>query len=152
MNKSKKILAAALVLVLLGGGGAVYAATTSTPLEILSKTTGQSVEAITEQRQEGETLGSIAAEKGVLDQFKAQMLENRKAIIAERVTEGRLTQAEADEYIKTMEENMVNCDGTGTGTRIGQENGLGFGQGNGTGTGTGTRAGNGGGMMGRNGR
>ena len=146
MKNSKKILAAALVLVLLGGGGAVYAATTASNLDVLADATGKSVEALVENREEGETLGSIAAEEGKLEEFKAGMLENRKAVIAQRVEEGRLTQEEANEIQATMEENIANCDGTGTGMNLGQENGLGFGRqmgGNRTGTQAGTGFGNG---------
>lgn len=152
MKRSKVLLATALVLVLLAGGGAVYAATASSPLEILSNVTGDSVDAIVESREDGETLGSIAAEKDVLEEFQKAMLENRKAVVQERVEEGVLTQEEADEYLAIMAERMETCDGTGVrqGDNLGQQFGMGMGRGSRNGDGTQSGFGQGFGM--RNGR
>ncbi len=64
-----------------------------------------------------------------LDELKAQRLELRKEILAEKVEAGLLTQEQADAMIVQMEKNQTICDGTG-------------------GYGTGRMMGNGSGMMG----
>jgi len=65
-----------------------------------------------------------------LDELKAQRLELRKEILAEKVEAGLITQEQADAMIVQMEKNQAICDGTG-------------------GNGTGRMMGNGAGMMGR---
>ncbi|MBF7096193.1 DUF2680 domain-containing protein [Alkalibacter mobilis] len=137
----KKIITGALVLTVLGGGAA-FAASAQTPAEILADLTGKTVEAVYQEREEGETFGAMAAETENFEAFKTSMLENRKTVLQERVEEGRITQEEADEIYANMVENSEDCDGTGSNMRLGQENGLGFGQGNGNGDGNGQRNGN----------
>jgi hypothetical protein len=77
------------------------------------------------------------------------MLVQKKAVLDQRVKDGKLTQEQADTIYQAIEANQANCDGTG-GARIGQKNGVGFGQGMGKGMGQGNGSGSGGGMgMGR---
>lgn len=130
MKNTKKIVVVALILVLLGGGGAAYASTLASPLDILSDATGTPVDTILENRGDGETLGSMAADEGVLEEFQEAMTANREAVIQQRVEEGRLTQEEADEIKAAIQERTALCDGTGDGERLnlGQQAGLGFGQ------------------------
>ena len=106
--------------------------------------TGKSVEEVIKIRQEeNKTLGTQVDEVGKLDEFKQEILEQKKEILQERVADGRLTQEQADEILLNLETNQANCDGTGLGR--GMMNGLGFGQGmmNGYRNGNGNGFGNG---------
>lgn len=77
---------------------------------------------------------------------RAERLETKKEILAERVEAGQITQERANEIISAIEKNQLNCDGTGIcgngqrscgefGGMLGNGNGNGFrgGQGNGGG-------------------
>lgn len=133
-----------------------------TPAEIVAGLTERTTESVTEEKTESDkTYGTIASEAGVLDEFKTQMLEQKKAYLAEKVADGTITQEKADELIAAMEENQADCDGTGTGRqgngvlagnglRLGEGNGMGANgqkgsgqRGNGTCTGDGTCTGTG---------
>lgn len=145
MKGLKKWAAALTVAAVLGAGGAAYAATSLTPAEIAANLTGKSVSELQQQRQAGQTYGAIANEAGKLEEFKTQMLEQKKVILDERVAEGRLTQEQANTIYQNIQENQANCDGTSNGqARMGQNGGAGFGkgQGMGNGQGFGNRAGN----------
>lgn len=136
MKNLKKFVAVAAVVGILGTTGAVMAATTKTPAEIASELTGKSVESLFEERADGKTFGTIADEAGKLDEFMSQMLEQKKALLDQRVQEGKLTQEQADKIYNTMLENQANCDGTGR-MGLGMKSGAGFGQGMGNGQGRG---------------
>jgi hypothetical protein len=144
MQKFKKWAAALTVAAVLGAGGAAYAATSLTTAEIAANLTGKSVAELQQQRQAGQTYGAIANEAGKLEEFKAQMLEQKKVVLDERVADGKLTQEQADTIYQNMQENQANCDGSGNGNgRMGKNAGAGFGQGNGPGAGQGMGAGQG---------
>lgn len=136
LKKWAAVLTAAAVL---GAGGAVYAVTSLTPAEIAANVTGKSVAELQQQRQAGQTYGAIANEAGKLKEFKDQMLEQKKVTLNERVTEGRLTQEQANTIYQNMQEKQANCDGTGNGcqARMGQNCGAEFGKGAGCGNGAG---------------
>lgn len=141
MKNFKKLLAVVAVVGVLGTTGIVYAATEAkTPAEVVSGLTGKTVEDVTKERAEGKTYGTIANEADKLDEFKTQMLEQKKAILDQRVKDGTLTQAQADEIYNQIKENQATCDGTGS-ARIGRGAGAGFGQGScgGLGMGSGTQ-------------
>ena len=76
------------------------------------------------------------------DEVKAQMLEQKKAVLDKRVAEGRFTAQEAEEIYNAIKENQASCDGTGGGG-MGKKFGAGFGQGCGMGQGAGMRNGKG---------
>ncbi len=141
MKSFKKILAVAIVIVVLGTVGVAYAATSKTPAQIVAGLTGKSVEDLNKECAEGKTYGTIANEAGKLDEFKSQMLEQRKAILDQRVKDGRLTQEQADGIYETFKKNQAACDGNGAG--VGQCNGMGQGQGQGQGRGRCAGMGNG---------
>ena len=143
MKNFKKLIAVATIIGSLAVAGAAYAASATTPAGIVSGLTGKSVEEITAQRATGTTYGTIAQEAGKLDEFKTQSLEQKKLVLDQRVKDGKLTQAQADEIYNSIKTNQATCDGTGS-AAIGKSNGVGFGQGMGTGRGAGQR--NGGGM------
>lgn len=85
---------------------------------------------------------AVPAEYESIEEFKTAMLENKIAILNERVAAGTMTQEEADEIIKALEENQLTCDGTGE-ARIGQSYGAAFGGMMGRGQGFGGQGGNG---------
>ena len=132
MKNFNKLVAAATIVGILGVvgvAGASYAVTgAATPVSILSTITGQTVEQVTAERAAGKTYGAIAKDAGKLDQFKTANLDQRKAVLDQRVKDGNLTQAQADATYKAMETNQATCDGTGSAS-IGQKMGGGFGQG-----------------------
>lgn len=143
-NIQKTFAIAAMVLAMGATSVTAFAASQyKTPAEAVAGITGQTVESVIAQRQDTrKTYGAIAAESGKLDEFKAEILEMKKDNLAAQVAAGRITQEQADAIIKAIEENQVNCDGTGT-AKIGQSmrakfgsNGTGLGNG-GTGRGTG---------------
>lgn len=135
--KIKKIIAGVVVAGILGTAGIAYAAEYKTPAEIVSGLTGMATEKVIEERQDGTRYGTQAEEAGKLEEFKAAMLEQRKAQLDELVKEGKLTREEADARLKAIEENMANCIGDGSGARMGGGKGMMFGRGNGQGIGNG---------------
>lgn len=155
MKKIKKVIVVSVVLGVLGAAGIAYAADIKSPADIAAALTGKSITDVNAERAAGKTYGTIAKEAGKLDEFKAQMLEQKKAILDQRVKDGVMTQAQADEIYKTIKDNQAVCDGTGN-AQIGRKTGAGFGKGlnagNSSGKGKGKGMGNGSGRrMGSNG-
>lgn len=142
MKGFKKFVMAFTVLAIVGAGSAVYASAAMTPADIAAGLTGKSVEALNQERAAGKTYGTIAKEAGKLEEFKSQMLEQKKVVLDQRVAEGRLTQERADAIYNSIKTNQANCDGTGN-AQIGKNAGVGFGQGQGNGMGKGLRDGSG---------
>ena len=141
--KFKKTAVVLTVILLVGAFSVTAMAATGykTPAEIVAGLTGRTTDNVTTERAEfGKTYGTIANDAGVLDQFKSQMLEQKKAILEEKVTAGTITQERANAIIAAMENNQANCDGTGSG--MGMRSGLCTGNGTGMGFGSG-RGGNG---------
>lgn len=128
-----------LVLGIMGAMGVAYAASLKTPAEIASGVTGKAISEVTTERNNGKTYGTIAKEAGKLDEFKLQMLENKKAMLDQRVKDGRLTQDRADEIYNNIKTNQSICDGTGSGRKGGcggqGAGGCGMGRGQGFGRG-----------------
>lgn len=146
MKLSKIILTVTLALGVTSVA-AFAASAYGTPAEAAAGLTGRTVESVTEERAEtGKTYGTIANEAGKLDEFKAEMLEMKKALLEKKVADGVLTQEKADEILAALEENLASCDGSGSGS-CGLRSGLGFGQnGMGQGLGRGNGQGKGQGM------
>lgn len=145
MTNFKKLALVVTVVGMLGAVGAVYAAATKTPADIAAGLAGKSVSDVNKERAEGKTYGTIAKEAGKLEEFKAQMLEQKKAILDQRVKDGILTKQQADEIYNSIKNNQATCDGTGN-AGIGKKYGAGFRQGNGMGRGIGRGMGCGQGM------
>ena len=149
MKKFKNVAIVMAVILVIGVTSvtAFAASGYTSPAQIITGLTGKSIESvIADKTESGSTYGAIASEAGVLDEFKAQMLEQRKTNLSERVTAGTMTQERADEIIAAMEENQANCDGSGTGS------GMCSGTCTGTGAGLGNSAGNRGGGQNGSGR
>ncbi|MDF2838473.1 MAG: hypothetical protein K0S60_176 [Evtepia sp.] len=138
MKKFKKFAVIGLaVLVVSAMSVTALAASYKTPAEVVAGLTGKTVDSVIEERNDsGNTYGTIANDAGKLDEFKSQMLEQKKELLKEKVAAGTMSQERADAIIKAMEQNQANCDGTGSG-RIGQKMGAGFGGGMGNGQGRG---------------
>jgi len=144
MKNFKKLIAVATIigsLSVVGVAGAAVATGATTPAGIVAGLTGKSVEAVTAERAAGTTYGTIAQEAGKLDEFKTENLAQKKVLLDQRVTEGNLTQAQADATYQSIEANQATCDGTGS-AKMGQKNGMGAGQHNGGGMGRGMNTGN----------
>ncbi len=132
----KKIVITGLSILMFGAMTVTaYAASTyETPAEAAAAVTNKTVEEVVAQRQDTDmTYGQIADEAGKLDAFKDAMLEIKKDILDQRVTDGTLTQEKADEIYKAIQDNAANCDGTGS-AEIGKNYGVGFGMKSGNGT------------------
>ncbi len=136
MKNLKKMLVVAIVVGLMGAAGAAYAAAAKTPAEIVSDLTGKTTSELYQERSAGKTYGAIVNEAGKLEQFRTQMLKQKKIILDQRVSEGRLTQEQADNIYKTIQSRQANCDGTGNAGMCGNY-GAGFGKGRGFGMGNG---------------
>lgn len=136
MKNIKKFVAVSLSVLVVGAAGMVYAADIKTPAEVVAALTGKSVTEIYKERETGKTYGTIANEAGKLDEFKTEVLEQKKTVLDERVKNGEITQKQADEIYNAIKNNQATCDGTGT-ARIGRQYGIGFGQGSGGGKGQG---------------
>ena len=132
MKNIKTYIVAATIVGLLGVTGTAFAAVTGkTPAEITAGLTGKTVEQVTAESAAGKTYGTIADEAGKLEEFKAETLEQKKAILDQRVADGNLTQAQADAIYNSLKANQATCDGTGS--AIGKTAGAGFGLGQGRG-------------------
>lgn len=117
-----------LVLVLSAGSIMVFAATYNSPAEILAAIRGKTVEeVIAERRDTGKTYGTMAKEAGSLEDFRKEMLEMKKAVLKDKVKDGTITQEKADEILARIEENQLNCDGSGC-LMDGERMGIGFGR------------------------
>lgn len=132
MKNLKKLVIVAAALGVIGISGVVYASTASTHADVTAGITGKTVEEVNSEHAAGKTYGTIAKEAGKLEEFKAQILEQKKEILDQRVKDEKLTQAQADEIYNNIKTNQATCDGTGS-TGIGKESGVGFGQGQGNG-------------------
>lgn len=139
--KFKKVIAISLAVGIISVLGISYAVTSKTPADIAASITGKSVEEVTAERSQGKTYGTIAKDAGKLDEFKAQMLDQKKAILDQQVKDGKMTQDQADTIYNNIKNNQATCDGTGS-ARIGRQCGAGLGQGCGNGAGQGCGFGN----------
>lgn len=105
-------------------------------LDVVAKLTGTSEADILAKRQAGKTFAQIAAEKNVnSDAIVAEALKVRQTLLAEKVTAGDITQAQADTALATMKTQLTqrvdsvntNCNGSGGG--MGGGRGAGSGRG-----------------------
>lgn len=127
MKSLKKIAMFTAVFGILGIAGVALAGTVQTPSDIVSGLTGKSAQEIAQDRTAGKSYGTMAKEAGKLDEFQEQMLEQKKALLDQRVKDGTLSQERADSIYNSMKSNQAICDGTGAGARMGDGIGLGRG-------------------------
>ena len=130
----KLLIGVVTASLLLLGATSVIGATFKSP-PVYAEIKGITVEEAYAERKAGNMFGALAEDPAALEEFKAQMLENKKAFIQEKVVAGELTQEQADSIIAKMEEMIAACDGTmgnrGMGERMGSFFGKGFGMGRG---------------------
>ncbi len=105
-NLKKLIVCGTAAAVLSLSAMSVFAQPSDTPdnpAQITAEVTGRSVESIIEERKDtGKSFAQIADEAGKLDEFKADMIELRKARLDEAVAEGRISQQRADAILADM--------------------------------------------------
>lgn len=147
MKNFKKLIVSATIIGMLGVVGTAYAAVVKSPAEITAGLTGQTIAEVNQQRATGKTYGTIANDAGKLAEFQAQMLEQKKAILDQRVSNGQITQQQADQIYNIIKTNQATCNGTGS-AQLGQGYGLGIGNGTGLGAGQGLGRRNGSGRRG----
>lgn len=128
MKNISKIIAGSALAVAMGVTSlTVFAAAKyDNPWEALAGITGKTVEEIEEEHfEDGKMLYEIAEEEGKLDEFRNEVIEQKKELIEERVLEGSLSRERADEILENIENGIGPCGGG----LAGQNNGLGFGRG-----------------------
>lgn len=145
MKNIKRFITILAVVGVIGAVGFAYAEGFRSPADIAAAISGRSVEEVTKERAAGKTYGTIAKEAGKLDEFKNQMLEQKKAILDQRVKDGNFSQQQADSIYNSIKINQATCDGTGSakigktsGACFGNEQGVGSGKGQGMGRGFGS--------------
>jgi hypothetical protein len=122
------MIAIVTIVGMLAVTGAAFADGFKTPSDIVSGLTGKTASELYKERTAGKTYGTIAKDAGKLDEFQAQMLAKKKAILDQRVKDARLTQKQADDIYTAIKNNQATCDGTGN-AGIGRKAGVGFGSG-----------------------
>ncbi len=140
MKITKKLIVTGLAVIMVATlpVTAFAASQYGTPAEVVAGITGREIQAVIDEKIEtGKTYGTIANEAGVLDEFQKEMTEIQKDRLAARVAKDTMTQEEADDILKVIEERRATCDGTGTGSNIGCTIGAGLGMGSGQGRGAG---------------
>ncbi len=115
MKRLVKMTVFITALFVLGSVGTAFAASFKTPAEIVSELTGKTTDQITSERAEGKTYGTIAKDAGKLEEFQAQVLEQKKVYLDQRVKDGTLSQERADAIYNSIKEAQATCDGTGIG-------------------------------------
>jgi hypothetical protein len=113
MKKFMKVSVVAVVIFVLGTAGTAFAASFKTPAEIVSALTGKTTDAINSERVEGKTYGAIANDAGKLEEFKTQVLKQKKVNLDQRVKDGTLSQERANAIYDAIEKAKSTCDGKG---------------------------------------
>ncbi|NLJ57427.1 MAG: DUF2680 domain-containing protein [Tissierellia bacterium] len=107
-NKNKVLIL--VLLIAFATTLTAYAVTVSSPAEIVAKISGKSLDEVTEERFErGQTYGQLAYSEGLWEEFREEMLKNRKALLDEKVANGSLTEEEAKEIYSNMEIRQEYC-------------------------------------------
>ncbi|NMA68078.1 MAG: DUF2680 domain-containing protein [Desulfitobacterium sp.] len=126
----KVFISILMVALLLVGATSVIAATYKSPAEIYADLKGVTVEdAYNERATTKNTFGQLAERDDLLDEYKSEMLENRKNILQDRVAKGELTPEQADAILERFKENQALCEpgsygyGMGYGNYYGKGNG-----------------------------
>ena len=121
MKNLTKILAIGALITSVGVTSvtAFAASKYTSPADIVAGLTGRTTDSVIEEHNnENKTYGTIANEASKIEEFKKENLELKKETINEKVTNGTITQDEANKLIKTIEENQSNCDGSGSSTKM----------------------------------
>ena len=128
MKRFMKVTVIIAIIFAFGTAGTAFAASFKTPAEIVSALTGKTTDEVNSERADGKTYGAIANDAGKLEEFKTQVLEQKKVYLDQRVKDGTLSQERADAIYDTIEGGQLTCDGTGS-TSLGVGCGEGIGAG-----------------------
>ena len=145
MTNLKKIAVLGSMILAIGATSitAFAASDYTTPANAVAGLSGRTVESVIAEKIDSEkTYGKIAIEENVSVEFRNEMINMKKNVLAEKVKAGTITQAEADEVLKALDEKQLDCDGTGSG-EVGKNLGAGFGSKDGNGQGQSKALGNG---------
>lgn len=129
MFKMKQVVAVGLAVLTVSAFSVTALAVSNygSPAEAIAGISDRELESVIDERHDtGKTYGEIANDAGVLDEFKAAVLEMKKDYLDSQVAEGNMTQEEAAAILAAIEENQATCEGTG-GAKAGQLSGAGFG-------------------------
>jgi hypothetical protein len=147
MKRFMKVTVVIAAVFVLGSVGTAFAATIKTPAEVVSELTGKTADQVNSERASGKRYGTIAKDAGKLEEFKKEILEQKRASLNQRVKDGTLSKEKADSIYDAMVKAQESCDGEGGGSsRAGCGAGLGAGAGKGgcgAGASLGRRAGRG---------
>lgn len=83
------------------------------PAEAAAGVTGKTLDEVTAMHHSGRSYGAIAQEAGKLEEFQQAALDSCKEALGLRVTEGTLTQEQADAILAEMVQRQAQCDGSG---------------------------------------
>lgn len=113
MKNTKKLLVLTVsVFAILTFTVSAFANTKNSPAESLAGLTNKTVEEVSQEKNDtGKTYGQLAEKAGKLEEFKLERSETKKAKIALRVEDGKISQEKADKLIADFEERRANCDG-----------------------------------------
>lgn len=103
------------------------------PVEVFANITEQDVADVLTEMQDGKTLGELAESAGVMDELKQTLLDDAKESLEAAVTDGRLTQEDADTRYSDMETRITDTDFDGMNRPDFAGQGMGRGQGKGRG-------------------
>lgn len=120
--KAVLLSSAALMAVTVTG----IAAYSQTKVDTLVSLTGLSEEAINEAAEAGKTLGEIAFDEGVYEEFKATIISGFESHLQDKVDQGKITAEEAADYLAEFEAKQADCTGE-PGTQTGMNLNLGSG-------------------------
>ncbi len=85
-------------------------------MQFVAQSLGLNQEDLQAQLNSGKTLSAILQEKGMtLDQFHQKMEERMKAYLQTLVSQGQITQGQADQRTQFMAQRHDNCTGIGLG-------------------------------------
>lgn len=124
--------------------GAATEEENTTPAQAVASLTGRTTESVFKERREtGKSLGKIAEEAGVLDEFNQACDAIMEKRLGEMVAQGRISREEADSALQAMRERRELCveegnkSGMGCGGALDGEGWGNRGNGNGAGRGAG---------------
>lgn len=111
-NKKLLVVVSIMVVMVLGLASVSYAAAAykSRP-EAAAGLTGKTLDEVIAARKAGTPYGQQVETPEAQAAFEAEIQEQFKDRLNALVTEGKLTQEEADARIKAMEEHIADCDG-----------------------------------------
>lgn len=114
---------AAVIVSLTSVSVSVFAKSNSSVAETVATVTNTTVEKVEAQKAEGMAYGQIALDADKLEEFKLARSVARKENLATKVAQGKITQAQADEFEAKIQLRQADCDGSGV-NQNGEDNGL----------------------------